>query len=57
MLSNYILGFWLSTNLLAIDISETQYKTEKSFYQIMISEMKRRGQGQNITLTKSNLNS
>ena len=32
MLSNYILGFWLSTNLLAIDISETQYKTEKSFY-------------------------
>ena len=24
-----------------------------SFYQIMISEMKRSGQGQNITLTKS----
>ena len=42
---------------LAIDISETQYRTEKSFYQIMISEIKRSGQGQNITLTMSKLNS
>ena len=43
--------------VLAIDIAETQYRTEKSFYQIMISEMKSSGQGQNITLTRFKLNS
>ena len=43
--------------LLAIDISETQYRKKMLFYQIMISEMKRGGQGQNITLTRSELNS
>ena len=37
----------------AIDISETQYRTEWSFYQIMKSELKRNGQGQTIKITKS----
>ena len=39
--------------LLAIDISETQYRTEWSFYEIMKSELKRSGQGQTIKITES----
>ena len=42
--------------LLAIDISETQYR-KNVIFQIMISEIKKGGQGQNITLTRSELNS
>ena len=39
--------------LFAIDISETQYRTEWSFYQIMKSEIKRSGQGRTIKITES----
>ena len=39
--------------LLAIDMSETQYRTEWSFYKIIKSEMKRSGQGQTIKITES----
>ena len=39
--------------LFAIDISETQCRTEWSFYKIMKSEMKRSGQGQTFEFTES----
>ena len=39
--------------LFAIDVSETQYRTEWLFYQIMKSEMKSSGQGQTIKITES----
>ena len=42
----------VSDILIAIDISETQYRTEWSFYQIMKSEIKRSGQGQTIKITE-----
>ena len=42
----------VSDILIAIDISETQYRTEWSFYQIMKSEIKRSGQGQTFKITE-----
>ena len=39
--------------LFAIDITETQYRTECLFYKIMKSELKRSGQGQIIKITES----
>ena len=39
--------------LFAIDITETQYRTECLFYKIMKSELKRSGQGQTIKITES----
>ena len=49
-----ITNYWRVTDiLLAIDISETQYRTECSFYQIMKSEMKGSGQRQKSKITES----